>query len=55
MEKEYTSLVKIEFGGNNFKAESKNEYIQKVILSYKEEFNIDLDESEILDIEVNTK
>ena len=51
--KYYTSLVRIEFGGNGFEAESKHEYIQKVISNYKEEFNIELDESEILDIDHN--
>lgn len=48
---EYTSIVKIEFTGNKFTAESKEEYIQKVIESIKEEFDIDIDESEIHDIE----
>lgn len=47
----FSSVVKIEFAGNKFTAESKEEYIQKVIESIKEEFDIDIDESEIHDIE----
>ena len=50
--KKYTSLVKLEFGGNEFHAKSKEEYIKKVILSFKQEFDIELNESEIQDIEV---
>ena len=43
----YSSIVRIEFDGNEFEADSKEEYIKKVILSFKEEFNIELDEHEI--------
>lgn len=43
----YQSLVKLEFAGNEFEADSKEEYIKKVIENFKEEFDIDLDESEI--------
>ncbi len=48
---EYTSVVKLEFGCNNFEAKSKNDYIQKVKNSFKEEFNIDLKDSEITEID----
>ena len=47
----YSSIVKIEFAGNIFEAESKEEYIRKVMESFKDEHCIDLDESEIHDIE----
>ena len=43
----YSSIVRIEFDGNEFEADSKEEYIKKVIENFKEEFDIDLDESEI--------
>lgn len=46
----YSSIVRIEFDGNEFEADSKEEYIKKVILSFKEEFNIELDEHEITNI-----
>ena len=52
MSKEYTSIVKLEFGCNNWEANSKNDYIKKVKNSFKEEFNIDLKDSEIIEIEV---
>tara|TARA_R100001143_G_C3235224_1_gene76569 strand:+ start:160 stop:330 length:171 start_codon:yes stop_codon:yes gene_type:complete len=47
----YSSFVKLEFDGNNFEAETKKEYIQKVIDSFKEEYNIDLYANEIHNIE----
>ena len=50
-DKEYTSVVKLEFGCNNFEANSKKEYIQKVKNSFKEEFNIHLTNKEITEIE----
>ena len=50
--KEYTSVVKLEFGCNNFEANSKKEYIQKVKNSFKEEFNIHLTSKEITEIEI---
>jgi hypothetical protein len=51
-DKEYTSVVKLEFGCNNFEAKSKKEYIEKVRNSFKEEFNIYLTNKEITEIEV---
>ena len=50
-DKEYTSVVKLEFGCNNFEANSKKEYIEKVRNSFKEEFNIHLTNKEITEIE----
>ena len=50
-DKEYTSVVKLEFGCNNFEANSKKEYIEKVRNSFKEEFNIYLTNKEITEIE----
>tara|TARA_R100001230_G_C5554375_1_gene80978 strand:+ start:381 stop:599 length:219 start_codon:yes stop_codon:yes gene_type:complete len=49
--KEYTSVVKLEFSCNNFKANSIKEYKQKVKNSYKREFDIDLQDNEITEIE----
>ena len=49
--KEYTSVVKLTFSFNNFEANSKKEYIQKVKNSFKQEFNIDLTDKEITQIE----
>jgi hypothetical protein len=50
-DREYTSVVKLEFGCNNFEANSKKEYIEKVRNSFKEEFNIYLTNKEITEIE----
>ena len=47
---EYTSEVKICFGGNNHEAKSKEEYIKKVKVQFMEEFGIELTDSEITDI-----
>ena len=49
--KEYTSIVKLEFSFNNFDAYSIKEYKQKVKNSFKQEFNIDLKDNEITQIE----
>jgi len=49
--KEYYCEVSICFAGNNFEANNKKEYIDKVKESFKEEFNIDLVDSEISKIE----
>lgn len=51
IDRKFHCNVKLEFTGNEFTAESKEEYIRKVIDSIKEEFDIDIDESEIHDIE----
>ena len=49
--KTYYCDVDIKFGGNTFQANSKKEYIEKVKESFKEEFNINLNEDEIINIE----
>ena len=49
--KEYTSVVKLEFSCNNFEANSIKEYKQKVKNSFKQEFNLNLQDSEIIEIE----
>jgi len=49
--KEYTSVVKLEFSCNNFEANSIKEYKQKVKNSFKQEFNLDLQDNEITEIE----
>ena len=48
--KEYLCEVKLVFGGNNFEAKNKQEYIKKVKDTFKEEFNIDLVDEEIQNI-----
>ena len=52
--KEYLCEVKLVFGGNNFEAKNKQEYIKKVKDSFKEEFNIDLVDEEIQNIIIKT-
>ena len=52
--KEYLCEVKLVFGGNNFEAKNKQEYIKKVKDSFKEEFNIDLGDEEIQNIIIKT-
>jgi hypothetical protein len=49
--KTYTSTIKIEWSGNNHEAENKEDYINKVIEQFYEEFNIKLSPSEISEIE----
>ncbi len=49
--KEYFSVVKLEFGCNNFEANSKKQYKNKVKQSFKDEFNIDLKDSEITEVQ----
>ena len=49
--KEYTSVVKLEFSCNNFEAYSIKEYKQKVKNSFKQEFDINLQDNEITEIE----
>ena len=47
---EYYCDVVVKWGGNNFEATSKKEYIQKVKESFKEEFSIGLADEEIINI-----
>ena len=47
---EYYCAVNICWAGNNFEAKNKEEYIQKVKDSFKEEFGITIVDDEIKDI-----
>ena len=49
--KKYYCDVDIKFGGNSFEAKSKKDYIEKVKENFKQEFNIDLIDEEIKNIE----
>jgi len=49
--KTFYSNVTVSFGGNGFQAKNKKDYIQKVKESFYEEFGLDLEDSEITDIE----
>jgi hypothetical protein len=49
--KTYYCDVDIKFSGNSFEANSTNEYIKKVKKCFKQEFNIDLKDNEIINIE----
>jgi hypothetical protein len=49
--KEFTCVVKLEFGGNNFNAKNKKAYTNKVKESFQNEFGIDLVDNEIKEIE----
>jgi hypothetical protein len=51
--KEYTSEIKIVFGGNNHQAENKEEYIKKVKDQFWEDFGIKLTNAEITNITEN--
>ena len=48
--KTYYCDVDLKFSGNNFEAKNKEEYIQKVKDSFKQEFNINLTDKEIINI-----
>ena len=48
--KTFESVVTLEFGGNQFQAKNKEDYIKKVKESFIQEFGIELDESEIINI-----
>ena len=50
MSKEFTSIIKIEIGGNNLVAESKEDYIEKLKDQFKELYNFELDDKEIINI-----
>ena len=49
--KEYTAVVTLAFTGNYMLAENKEHYIQKLIGSFKDEFGIDVLETEITEIQ----
>jgi hypothetical protein len=49
----FSSVVSIQFYGNDIEAESKEEYIKKLKDLFHEEFNINLTDDEIGEIEVD--
>ena len=51
MKKSFQSIVKVEFAYNNFEADSIEDYIDRVKTQFSEEFNIELSNSEITEIE----
>ena len=51
MKKSFQSIVKLEFAYNNFEADSIEEYIDCVKTQFSEEYNIELYDSEITEIE----
>ena len=50
MNNNYTSVVNITFGGNNFTAKNKEDYIKKVKESFYQEFGLELANFEITEI-----
>ena len=46
MTKEFTSIVTVEFAYNNRVAESKEEYIELLKEQYRDDYNIELSNSE---------
>lgn len=48
---EYTSTITVSFAINNHEAVSKEHYIEILKLQFKEEYGIDLMDSEITEIE----
>ena len=52
--KEFTSVVKLEIGGNNFEAKSKEEYVGLVKEQFMEEYGMNLMDEEITDIKEMT-
>ena len=51
MTKQSTSIVTVEFAYNNRVAESKEEYIELLKEQYRDDYNIELSNSEITNIE----
>ena len=51
MTKEFTSIVTLEFSYNNRVAEYKEEYIELLKEQYRDDYNIELSNSEITNIE----
>jgi hypothetical protein len=51
--KSFSSVVSIQFYGNEIEAETKEEYIEKLKDLFHEEYNITLTDDEIGEIEVN--
>jgi hypothetical protein len=51
--KSFTSVVSLQFYGNHIEAETQEEYIQKLKDLFHEEYNINLSDDEIGEIEVD--
>ena len=51
MTKQFTSIVTVEFAYNNRVAESKEEYIELLKEQFRDDYNIELSNSEITNIE----
>ena len=51
MTKQFCSIVTVEFAYNNRVAESKEEYIELLKEQYRDDYNIELSNSEITNIE----
>ena len=51
MKKSFQSIVKVEFAYNNFEADSIEDYIDRVKTQFSEEYNIEVYNSEITEIE----
>ena len=49
--KEFACVVSVQFYGNNLEAENEADYIAKVKELFKEEYNINLSDDEIGEIE----
>lgn len=49
--KTFRALVRIEFDNSGIEAETKEDFIQKLKDSFMEEFNLDLQDKEIIEIE----
>jgi len=52
--KEFSSVVSVQFYGNNLEAENESEYITKVKALFAEQYNINLSDDEIGEIEEMT-
>ena len=53
--KNYNAKVRITWSDYGIEARSKKEAIKKIIALYKEQYNIDLDPSEIISLELETE
>jgi hypothetical protein len=53
--KNYNAKVKITWSDYGIEARSKKEAIKKIIALYKEQYNIDLEPSEIISLELETE
>ena len=52
MSKEYKCNVIINFEGNHIEAENKEDYIEKLKKDFRIQFNVDLSDCEIKNVEV---